>query len=240
MNSSLIAFTLTLNDYLYLHGAVMSSLSEKKTSISHAEILADNLKFLMHAKKIDAAELNKRTGIALTTINGLRRGDGNPTMTTLAVLAELFQVSIGQLTEARLSDNDQYVDNSMIKSIPVVTFAEFNNFIADKKHYKTSLITSLEPYQADYCYGVKLTNNSMTPFFEKGCIFIVTTNTPVNDGDLVLVQFDENTICVRKIYLEGNDYFFQSMVNNAEGRIIKGDKFKIHGVVIKTIQNYHE
>ena len=73
---------------------------------SNIENLTNNLRHLMQRCNIDSTELSKSTGIALTTINGLKRGGGNPTLSTLQTIADFFNVSISQLTENNIS-NDQ-------------------------------------------------------------------------------------------------------------------------------------
>ena len=110
-----------------------SDLNKKLSSEADVGILANNLRRLMHELNTDASEISKKTGIALTTINGLKRGIGNPTLSTLHELADFFNVTIGQLTETNMS-----VDNKksrFVYEIPLLVLDELTIFLKDRKKY---------------------------------------------------------------------------------------------------------
>ncbi len=200
--------------------------------------LSGNLRRLMHQKNIDTSDICKLTGIAVTTINSLKKGAGNPTLSTLQVLAEFFGVSIGQLTEGEIN-----LDSINTRSAYEVPLLEFNN-AADflNKSYKPnkSIMVQLDQQNKNNCFAIKLSNNSLAPIFEKGTIFIVSPGLLVKDGDIVLVQFNQHLPCFRRVFIEDETFFFSPLSEIIGKDVIKSKNFTIHGVVIKAIQNFFE
>ena len=92
----------------------MSSKLEQKILGQNVDIslLSSNLCWLMKNKPIDSAGLSEKTEIALTTLNSLKRGVGNPTYSTLVALGSFFNVTVSQLTEINLT-NDSSLDQRL-------------------------------------------------------------------------------------------------------------------------------
>lgn len=61
--------------------------------------LAANLRRLRVAGHLSLSELARATGISKATLSGIERGNGNPTVETLAALASALRVSVGELLE---------------------------------------------------------------------------------------------------------------------------------------------
>lgn len=215
-----------------------SDINIKIPNEADIEILAGNLRSLMSKLNIDSAELCKKTGIALTTINGLKRGAGNPTLSTLHQLAEFFDVSIGQLTEKNLSVIRKAT--RIVYEIPLLVLDELPEFLKNKNKYKSTISTELDSWKPNKYYAIKINNNAMVPLFEKGSIFVITQDIHIHDGDIVLVQFDRHPPCFRKVFIEGRSYFFKPISEIIGDNIIKDNNFIIHGIVIKAIQHFHD
>ncbi len=215
-----------------------SDINKKIMDEAGIEILASNLRTLMSRFSIDSLELSKKTGIALTTINSLKRGSGNPTLSTLYQLAEFFDVSIGQLTEKNLSLADKSA--RIIYEIPLLALDELAEFLKNQSKYKNTISTELDLWEPNRYYATKINNNSMNPLFEKGSIFIIARNIHIHDGDIVLVQFNKHPPCFRKIFIEGKSYFFKPISELISSTVIKDDNFTIHGIIIKAIQHFHD
>lgn len=185
-----------------------------------------------------ASELSKKTGIALTTLNGLKRGTGNPTLSTLHQLAEFFDVSLGQLTEKNLSITGKSA--RIVYEIPLLMLDELLEFLKNQNKYKSTISTELDLWKPNKYYAIKINNNAMSPLFEKGSIFVVARDIHVHDGDIVLVQFEQSSPCFRKVFIEGRSYFFKPISEIIGSNIIKDNNFTIHGIVIKAIQHFHD
>lgn len=215
-----------------------SDINKKMMDEAEIGILAGNLRTLMSRFNIDSSELSKKTGIALTTINGLKRGLGNPTLSTLYQLADYFDVSIGQLTEKTLSLTDK--SPRIVYEIPLLALDGLGDFLSNPNKFKNTISTELELWEPNKYYATKINNNSMSPLFEKGSIFIIARNIHIHDGDIVLVQFNKHPPCFRKIFIEGNSYFFKPISDLISDSVIKDDNFTIHGIIIKAIQHFHD
>jgi len=218
----------------------MSSHIEKQIVSDGSMInLSSNLRFLMQKKKIDSSELSKTTGIALTTLNGLKRGIGNPTLSTLHSLADYFGITIGQLTESDLLEKVGAKNSKILSEIPLLELSEIDEFLKKRYHCKTTTFVELDNYKSDSCFSVKLPNNSMAPLFEKGTIFVISHEPTCQDGDMVLVRFNNHIPCFRKIFIEDKHYFFSSISEILGDNIVKSNDFFLYGVVVKAIQNFH-
>jgi transcriptional regulator with XRE-family HTH domain len=63
------------------------------------EVLAANLRRLRIARHLSLSELARATGMSKATLSGIENGRANPTVETLAALAEALRVSLGELLE---------------------------------------------------------------------------------------------------------------------------------------------
>jgi len=60
---------------------------------------ATNLRHRRVSAGLSQEDLAERTGLSQTWISRLEKGDGNPTMETLNILAKAFQISLCDLFE---------------------------------------------------------------------------------------------------------------------------------------------
>jgi transcriptional regulator with XRE-family HTH domain len=216
----------------------MSSIIIKTTnSGSNKNNLSSNLRYLIQKAGIDIAELSKSTGIALTTLNGLKRGAGNPTLSTLQTISEFFQISIGQLTETNISSESSRKTNLM--EVPLLEIPELPEFFVSPNKFNVKIAIEVERNNSIF-FAVKVSNSSMSPHFEKGTIFIISPEFQPQDGDIALVQFNNHLPCFRKIFIEGDTFIFTSVVEMLGNEISKSSDYQILGVVSKAIQNFHE
>jgi SOS-response transcriptional repressor LexA len=217
----------------------MSTILDDETKLNpDISTLANNVRYLMQEFNIDSSELSKKTGIALTTINGLKRGIGNPTLSTLHLLASFFNVSIAQLTETKLTKDKN--KSSVVYEIPLLTLDNLSEFLKDNQKYKKTISTEIDMWKPNRCFAIKLTNSAMMPIFERGSIFVISRDMLAHDGDLVLVQFDHNPPCIRKVFIEGNSYFFKPISEIIGDNILKMNEFIIHGTIVKAIQYFYD
>jgi transcriptional regulator with XRE-family HTH domain len=216
----------------------MSSKLEQKILGQNVDItlLSSNLRWLMENKPIDSAGLSEKTGIAVTTLNSLKRSVGNPTYSTLVTLGNFFNVTVSQLTEINLSNNSTLDQKS--HDIPLLTFNDLSSYLFNHKKATDYISVGIDQ-DAQNCFAIKITTNSMAPFFEKGSVFVLNTAMPPQDGDIVLVQFSSNHPCFRKVFIEGISYFFKPVAESLVDTNSKNEKYTIHGVVITAIQNFH-
>ncbi len=197
---------------------------------SEVTALADNLNRLMLERKIDSKILNQATGMSVSAINALRRGEGNPTLTTLLELAKFFNCSIDRLVG--LENKEKLMSKSHSQMIPVYSLSDS---IKRTKETTIEYITEDCAMHNDHdLFAVKLHNSTLAPFFEKGSYFIVSKTLKYSDGDIVLISVKDNVL-LRKIFTTNfNQVKFLSISTQPE--INQYDEFDLIGVVIKVIQ----
>lgn len=213
-----------------------SESSVKIVSDLNLRHLSENLRQLMAQRNLDTTHLCKLTGIAATTINSLRKGIGNPTLSTLQILAELFGISIGELTESDI--NLKLSNNSSAYEIPLLELNNLPEFLHGSYRPNKTLTVELDQHDRKNCFAIKLSNNSLAPIFEKGTIFIVCPELLIRDGDTALVQFNQHLPCFRKVFIEDETFFFSPLSEIIGKDVIKSKNFIILGIVIKAIQNF--
>src|SRR3990167_5435700 len=76
---------------------LMATATENEISSKELTCLAHNLNNLMRDKGVDTKQLSALTGVSISLLNSLKRGDGNPTLGTLITLANFFDISIDSL-----------------------------------------------------------------------------------------------------------------------------------------------
>lgn len=215
----------------------MSSAITKNSNLKlNANNLTDNLRHLMHKSGVDAAELSKLTGIALTTINSLKRGVGNPTLSTLQTISDFFNITIGQLTESNISGREH---KSNLVEVPLLEIQEIHSFLDNYDKFNATVIIEAEK-NTGKLFAVKISNNSMAPLFEKGTIFLICPELQPQDGDIVLVQFNNQLPCFRKIFMEEDACVFSPISEIIGSEVSKSKNFTIQGIVTKAIQKFHE
>lgn len=199
-------------------------------------ILSSNLRSLMNKDTIDSISLGEKTGVAPSTINSIRRGGCNPTLSTITAIARYFQLSISELTEKIIDDN--LSTRRRACNIPVLAMKNISEHLKKKNYSEQMIVTELEDTTPENFFAVSLDNNSLYPLFEKGTLFIVKKTDQVLDGDVVLVDFGNSSYCFRRIFIESDKYFFSSLNGTLQSSGSHATNFIIVGIVIKAIQNF--
>lgn len=193
-------------------------------------LLADNLNRLMLERKIDSKILHQATGISVSAINSLRRGEGNPTLTTLLELARFFSCSIDVLVG--LENKEKSMAKGHSQMVPVYSLSD--SIKRSKEMIIEHIAEDCATHNGYDLFAVKLHNSTLAPFFEKGSYFIVAKGLKYSDGDIVLVSVEDNVL-IRKIFTTNlNQVKFLSISTQPE--INQYDEFNLIGVVIKVIQ----
>ena len=201
-----------------------STLENVKVSKESAK-LASNLTNLMRDKDIDTKELSALTGISISLLNALKRGDGNPTLGTLITLANFFDVTIDTLI---LSDARKSQTIMIIPVYALQTAHAINQYQPLKNiHLK------IEDDNSKLSCAIQIDNSSLMPFFDKGSIFLISNDKKYTDGDLVLVRINQESNVFRRIFIKNKGLLFQYISLNADPHTY--DAYEIIGVVIKVI-----
>ncbi|MBV8048100.1 MAG: helix-turn-helix domain-containing protein [Paludibacterium sp.] len=195
------------------------------------ETTARNLARLMGRHNMDALAVSNATGLGVATINSLRRGVGNPTLSTLMALAKYFGVSLSELSEHDLLSED--AGQQKARAIPLIKMNELDGFLAD--HYFHYDLFTTELSGSGSYFSIKINNNSLSPQFQIGSVCVISQNDAPADGDIVLVKINNHSPCFRKIYIEQDNFVFTSAIPFQEVPPSIYTEFQIIGVVIKII-----
>ncbi|SMG55551.1 helix-turn-helix domain-containing protein [Cedecea sp. NFIX57] len=198
------------------------------------KIISKNLTSLMGMKGIDAQGLSIHTGVGIATINNLRKGIGNPTISTLSSIADFFDVKVGDLTDKNLRKHDDTSDN--VKSIPLISYSEIERFLANKMKVTDSYITEVDDVSDKSLFTVEITNNSLSPELDRGTYCVISLDEPFCDGDIVLVKLKNYPICLRRVYVSDTNLQFTTISLETDNIPKSYSDYNIVGVLLKIIK----
>lgn len=210
-----------------------NSTQPEKNSMT-LKIIGKNLIYLMKKHEIDAQRLSTLTGIGIATINNLRRGVGNPTISTLSSISDFFGVKMGNLTDIDMEAIKTPPGN--IKTMPLLKYNDLGNYYDKKINITNSYTTEVENTDDDSLIAIEIANNSLSPSFESGTLCIVSEKEPFNDGDVVLVKIKDYPLCFRRVFIGDQCLFFSKTSMESDGNTIEFKEYTIVGVLIKTIK----
>ncbi|AHF75798.1 Putative phage repressor protein [Sodalis praecaptivus] len=196
--------------------------------------IGKNLVYLMKKREIDAQHLSALTGIGIATINNLRRGVGNPTITTLSAISDFFGVKMGNLTDMILEDDKNQLGN--VKNIPLIKYNDLGNYYHGKIDITKSYTVEVEDFSDDSLIAIEIANNALSPFFESGTICVVSEQERFNDGDVVLVKIKDYPLCFRRVFVGDDVLYFSKTAIESDGDTIELKSYTLIGVLIKTIR----
>lgn len=193
-----------------------------------------NLNHLMDKKRVDAATLSKEIGLGIATVNSLRRGVGNPTLSTLLALARYFGVSLSELTETDLS-RDQPRSGS-VRTIPLVKLNEVNSFLEQKLGRYETYTTEIENSGGATYFAVHLNNDALSPLLTAGTILIVARGEEPCDGDIVLVRIGTHSPCLRRVFIDSNHFVFSAISLESEVAPTLYRDYEVIAIAVKAIK----
>ncbi|MBB6586097.1 S24 family peptidase [Ralstonia solanacearum] len=193
-----------------------------------------NLNYLMGRKHVDAATLSKEIGLGIATVNAMRRGVGNPTLSTLLGLARYFDVSLTELTETDLSRDPP--PSSPAKTIPLIRLGEVNDFLDQKLGRMQTYTTEIEGSGNATYFAVLLNNDALAPLLTPGTILIVARGEEPCDGDIVLVRIGAHIPCLRRIFIDGDSCLFSSVSPDSEVPPAIYKNYEVIAIAIKAIK----
>jgi len=203
----------------------------KETDMSLKNI-GKNLASLMKRENIDAQTLSEKTGIGIATIKNIRRGVGNPTISTLYSLSEFFKISIGDLTEGTTSTLSS---DPKTATMPLIKYNEIERFLYTNDSFVERYTTEVDDTYDDSLFAFEITN-TLSSELERASICIVSTNESANDGDIVLLKIEGYPIVLRRAYLGESGLIFCNISLENETSPVSYAEYEIVGVLLKIIK----
>ncbi|KAF3997108.1 helix-turn-helix domain-containing protein [Glaciimonas immobilis] len=201
-------------------------------------LTAKNLTYLIGKKGVDAAAVCQATGLGIATFNSLRRGVGNPTLSTLMGLSNYFNVSVGELTEIDLSEKK--LKRSSAKTIPLIKMSDLCMYLEQKHDKYDTYTTEIEETSAKGYFSILINNDSLYPGYSSGTVFIISKDDEPYDGDIVLIKIGTHRPCFRKIFINGDNFIFSSITLESDISPSIYKDYQMIGVVLKSIKTFSQ
>lgn len=205
--------------------------------MSFKHTLNNTLEYLIKKWGINIHQLHEHTGIPLSTLKRLRLNkENNPTLASLAPIANYFSISLDQLTgRVALPKNNNKQINGLI--IPLIHWKDILNFPKNRNHlaFSSLLIRDITLNENSFALVIKDNN---TNNFLAGSLLVIDPSLRGRNRDFVIVykeggmkpQLMQKIIYKNKTYLKNL---------STEPEIIEfSDLYKIIGVVIQIRMNY--
>jgi transcriptional regulator with XRE-family HTH domain len=175
--------------------------------------ISNNLKRLLDIYSMNTLDLSNKLELSYTPIYNLVNGNSNPTLDTLLKIARYFHLSLSQLIgdiPINTSGNTNY-----LRTIPILKWTEVLNYLYkqdQQQNYKQILISSENPI-SESAFSLHA-NEKTEPLFKNGTILVferIIMDIKNYDNHYVLLQSDVASLNVKKLFVEGNNMFLQSI-----------------------------
>lgn len=215
-------------------------MQEKNIKINHEQdislkIIGENISFLIKKQGMDISQLSRYTGIGIATIKNLKRGIGNPTISTLSAIADFFDVTVGMITDSSILQSRDF-SYSNILSIPLIKYSEIESYISKVFMPVAGYITEVDDIKDDSIFAFEVMNNAFSPEIERSSICIVSLNEKANDGDIVLVKIKDYPILLRRVFFGSDGIVFLNLSLEADLTSIEYENYNIVAVLLKIVK----
>ena len=189
-------------------------------------MIGEMLARVRNDKNIAKAELSRRTNINIGHLSHIERGERNPSHRALKAICRALQVPYQPLmyTYDKVFTEEQ-------KLIKMTEHISYNQVLA---------VDSLNSFMAcpadlpNASISVKIDDDSMSPKLEKGVYVFVEFNTPLENKDIGLFEYNDK-ILIRRFVVRKDSLVLRAD-NKTYGDIIitDQDKYNIIGKIIGT------
>jgi transcriptional regulator with XRE-family HTH domain len=204
-------------------------MSTKSNAISRKEHLnideiAKTLTLLMDRRKISSEVLCQATGLSVTIINNIKRGVGNPTIGTLSTLASFFNVPISTLIGS--------IGGETKGQVVIVDIFDLRNIhLPDKRPVLKHMLEEPNDIEQNSLFGVMLNNNTLSPYYEKGCIFIASKYPRFVNGDMIILRLKDEVNLIKRCFFQDGLYYLQDLMPNKPAENYETEDINIIGRV---------
>ena len=187
-------------------------------------MIGDMLSKIREDKNLSKTNIAKETNINVGHLTHIEKGERNPSHKALKTLCDALNVPYQpimytydkKLTQEQL--DYEVVNHIKYDSVPM--FDNLSGYANVPKEYSSSSI----------CLKVK--DNSMSPKFKQDDYVFIELNTPLNNKDFGLFEYNGEYI-IRKFIVRKNDLVLRSEIDEIPDIVITSkDKFYIIGKVL--------
>ena len=215
---------------------LLNMVSTEKNEASVNFSVGTIVRKLMEHLNMTEADLCRGVNLPQTTINRLLTGQTcDPRISTLAVLAEFFDVSLGQLIgKEKLVLNPSY-NQARGSIIPVIDWANLQTWLAHQNYPECDLksfVKTEKPLSAG-SFALK-TPVACESVFGKDSLLIMNRLQDLKplEGQMILVEFSTGQYGLRQVLQEGSTYYLKRLFAPFEVSAAD-DKAVFHACVIE-------
>ena len=189
-------------------------------------MIGDMIARIRKEKKISKTDLAKETGINIGHLTHIEKGERNPSHKALRSICKALEVPYQPLMytyDKTLSDDQEfYKAPNHISYNKVLAIDSINSFMDCPCTLPSAAL------------AVKIPDNAMEPKLQKGVYAFVELNSPLNNRDIGVFEYDGKILIRRfivrrdKLVLRADNKDFEEI------SIFENDKFDIIGKIIGT------
>lgn len=189
-------------------------------------MIGDMIARIRKDKKMSKTKLADETGINIGHLTHIEKGERNPSHKALRSICKALDVPYQPLMytyDKELSDDQEfYKAPNHISYNKVLAIDSINSFIECPPTLPSSAI------------AVKIPDNAMEPKLKKGVYAFVELNSPLNNREIGIFEFD-NKIVIRRFIVRRDKLVLRADNKDFEEiSIYENDKFNIIGKIIGT------
>ena len=189
-------------------------------------MIGDMIERVRNEKNVAKSELARRTNINIGHITHIEKGERNPSHRALKTICRALEIPYQPLmyTYDKVFSDEQK-NNNMPEHISydkIVAVSSVDSFITCPVDLPSASI------------ALKVEDNSMAPRLEKGVYAFIEFNTPLDNKDIGLIEFN-GKIMIRRYVIRKDDLVFRADNKEFPDIIIsETDTYNIIGKVIGT------
>ena len=177
---------------------------------------------------LSESALERAIGLSKGQIYQWRKGT-NPTMRSLEKVAAYFNLTVNELMSESTPEGGSPV------SIPVIAHPSSEpgiiNIIPDS-------ISSISD-----CFGIIVTDDSMSPEIQRGDLVIAEKNSEISSGDIVAICFPGDPPVCRRILYDADGFILQPLNTEYEPEHFSGsdadtEPVILEGKIVSNIRHY--
>lgn len=166
------------------------------------------------------AEAAEKSGIALGTLRRWEQGVNEPDITSLARLAQLYEVTTDTIIGTCFADKAIAKATSSVRSLPHVDHIEASAFgeavrFDGERRWASPIVVARHPH----AFFLDVHDDSMNMLFPDGCLVAVDPDErEVISGKTYVVLVDGRDAILRQVFLAGNTIVLHPVSSNPEYR----------------------
>ncbi len=207
------------------------------------QIKVNNLNtILLHLIKeynITEAQLARAINLPRGTINRIKSGKiRDPRSSTLTLIANYFNITIDQLLGYTPLSPSSQIQGSLVR-VPVLNWEESVNFPqTDLVNHQLWVSFESESSSTNSLFALEVNGEAMWPYFDKGSIIIINTNSEPKSRNFVVVYIAKSKeIILRQLLIDGKLKIL-TPINNLFKPLTLEEEDHIIGVVIHAKKNF--